>query len=174
MNNSRFFLTLSLLLFAGLVYAGGIKIIVGNAKYLKEYASIAVVFNWEQTMWNMEKPVKEHWGDSYQEYVDQGQASFIDGFNNASSKIKIVNDASSANIIMNITLKNFDYYFSVMSFVPGHKHKVWAEISIIQKETGNVLCKYVVDEFKGNRDFSVFDSYTEMMSKLASEIVKSK
>lgn len=174
MNKRKLLLTLTALLFAAVTYAGGIKICQGNAKYLKEDGSISVVFNWDKALWDNEKPVKERWGDQYQEYIDKGQTSFIAGFNKGSKKMKIVDDRDTANIVMSVTFVNFDYYFSTMSLIPGHKHKVWAEITIIEKVTGNVLCKYSVDEYKGDRDLSVFDSFTEMMSKMATELAKTK
>jgi hypothetical protein len=37
-----------------------------------------------------------------------------------------------------------------------------------------VICEYNVKEFKGGRDFSIFDSYTESMGDLGSELAETK
>lgn len=162
-------LTLTALLFAAVTYASGIKICQGNAKYLKEDGSISVVFNWDKALWDNEKPVKERCGDQYQEYIDKGQTSFIAGFNKGSKKMKIVDDRDTANIVMSVTFVNFDYYFSAMSLVRDTNTKFGQKSPSLKKVTGNVLCKYSVDEYKGDRDLSVFDGFTEMMSKMETE-----
>jgi hypothetical protein len=62
----------------------------------------------------------------------------------------------------------------VTSIVPGNKHKIWAEITVTDKGSGEVICTYNVKEFKGGRDFSIFDSFKEAMRDLGSELAQTK
>ena len=166
-------LTLCLALMTVFAFAGGIKVSQGKASFMKNEGTVNVVFNWKDAMWNNEKPVKEQWNDEYDAYVEKGEAFFIEGFNKTSKKVKIVKD-TSADYVMTVNFSNFDRFYSVMSLVPGNKHKIWGEIVVTDKRTGEVICKYLVDEFKGGRDFSIFDSFTESMTDLGSELAGTK
>ena len=75
-----------------------------------------------------------------------------------------MDDATTANYIVTVEFTNFGYFFSAMSFVPGHKHKVWANFVVVNTTTGEEECRIVAKEFKGGRDTVKFDSYTEMMN----------
>ena len=112
--------------------------------------------------------------EEYDAYVENGEAQFIEGVNKKSKKVVIVKDDSSADYIMTIKFSNFDKFFSVMSLVPGNKHKIWGEIIVKDKKTGEVICTYIVKEFKGGRDFSIFDSFKESMLDLGSELAETK
>lgn len=75
---------------------------------------------------------------------------------------------------MTVKFSNFDKFFSAMSIVPGNKHKIWGEITVVDKKTNEVICVFKVDEFKGGRDFSIFDSFKESMSDLGSDLAGKK
>lgn len=167
-------LTFCMAMIAMLAFAGGIKVSQGNAKFMKNEGVIAVFFDWSNAKWNFEKPVKEQWDAEYEAYVENGEAQFIEGFNKKSKKIKIVKDASSTDYVMTVKFSNFDKFFSAMSIVPGNKHKIWGEITVVDKKTNEVICVFKVDEFKGGRDFSIFDSFKESMSDLGSDLAGKK
>lgn len=170
----RISLTLFVTLFTMVSFAGGIKVSQGKVSYIKNERTVAVVFNWENAKWDMGTSVKEEWGDNYQSYVDNGESEFIEGFNKSCKKVKMVKDESSANYIMTVEFTNFDKFYSVMSLVPGNKHKIWAEITVTDKDSGEIICKYNVNEFKGGRDFSIFDSYKEAMRDFGYELARIK
>ena len=44
--------------------------------------------------------------------------------------------------------------------------------TVTDNKTGETVCTYKVTEFEGGRDFSLFDSYTEMMRDLGSKLAK--
>ena len=169
----RLYLTFCVAMFTLFAFAGGIKVSQGKTSFMKSDGTISVVFNWNDAQWNNEKPVKEQWNDEYQSYVNEGEACFIEGFNKSSKKVKIVKGDAS-DYIMTVNFSNFDKFFSAMSIVPGNKHKIWAEITVTDRKTGEVICKYNVKEFKGGRDFSVFDSFKESMEDLGSELAGTK
>lgn len=66
--------------------------------------------------------------------VNKGKAQFIEGFNKKSKKIMIVQDESSADYIMFIKFTNFDKFYSMMSIVPGNKHRISGEIIVKDKK----------------------------------------
>ena len=71
-----------------------------------------------------------------------------------SKKAKIVKDASTSDYVMTVKFTNFDKFYSMMSLVPGNKHRITAEITVSDKNTGEVICIYDVNEFKGGREQS--------------------
>lgn len=156
-------------------YAGDIKVIEGKAKMQKREGLAEVVFVWDNAKYAEKVSLKEQWKDEYEKYIKEGEEYFIAGFNeNAEKLIVTTTEEEKANYTITIEFENFDYFFSVMSVVPGHKHKVWANIKITDKTTGNVVCVLKVVEFKGGRDTVKFDSYTEMMHDLGTELVQMK
>ena len=159
----RFYVTFCMALITMFAFAGGIKVSKGKASFMKTEGKIFVVFDWTNAKWDNDKSVKE-----------QGEAHFVEGYNKESKKVKIIKDESSADYIMTVKFTNFDRFYSMMSVVPGNKHKIWAVITVVDKKNGEVICEYNVKEFKGGRDFSIFDSYTESMSDLGSELAETK
>ena len=166
--------TFCMVMIAVVVFAGGVKVNKGKTTYMKTEGKMFVVFDWEDARWNNEMPVKKQWNEEYEAYVENGEAQFIEGFNNKSKKIMIVQDESSADYVMIIKFLNFDKFYSMMSLVPGNKHKIWGEIMVKEKKTGEIICTYTVEEFKGGRDFSIFDSYKESMRDLGTKLAETK
>lgn len=169
----RIYLTICMITIATLAFAGGIKVSKGKANYMKKEGTISVVFDWSDAKWDKEKPVKEEWKKEYDAYIENGEAQFIEGFNKKSKTIKIVKDESS-DYIMTVKFTNFDKFYSMMSIVPGNKHRISAEITVTDKNSGEIVCVYNVNEFKGGRDFSIFDSYKEAMQDLGNDLAGTK
>lgn len=170
----KIYLTFCMAIIAVLAFAGGIKVSKGKAAYMKKDGKISVVFDWSDAKWDKEKPIKEQWAEEYDTYIEAGEAQFIEGFNKKSKKVKIVKDESSSDYVMNVKFTNIDRFYSMMSVVPGNKHRISAEITITDKTTGEVICTYNANEFKGGRDFSIFDSYKEAMLDLGTELAETK
>lgn len=170
----KIYLTFCMAMIAMFAFAGGIKVSKGKASFMKKECKIAVAFDWSNAKWNNEQPVKEQWKDEYDSYVENGEAQFIEGFNKKSKKAEMLKDGSPSDYLMTVKFSNFDKFYSVTSIVPGNKHKIWAKITVTDKESGEVICTYNVKEFKGGRDFSIFDSYKEAMRDLGSELAETK
>ena len=170
----RFYVTFCMALIAIFAFAGGIKVSKGKASFMKNEGKICVVFDWTKAQWDKRKPIKAQWGEEYDAYIEHGEAHFVEGYNKKSKKVKIIKDESSADYMMTVKFTNFDRFYSMMSVVPGYKHKIWAEITVVDKKNGEVICEYNVKEFKGGRDFAIFDSYTESMNDLGSELAETK
>lgn len=95
-------------------------------------------------------------------------------FNEKAKKLSTTENEAEANYVIQIDFTNFDYYFNAMSIVPGHKHKVWANVTIKDVAIGEVVCKIKVTELTGDRDFVKFDSFPKMMQSFAEELAKQK
>lgn len=166
--------TLSILLVAFFccisMMADGIDKISGSNKFLKTEGVAKVTINWENATWDSKGSVKDQWKDEYQKHVDGALTSFISGFNKKSKKVKIYQDNAKATIAFEITVTNVDYFFSAMSFLPGHKHTLWGDVVAKDIASGEVLCKWSMNRFKGGRDFVVYDSFTKMWKELGEEL----
>lgn len=149
------------------------KIVQGNASFLKKRGIANISFNWSNAEWdNGKETLKEHWGDEYERTVKRGEKAFINSFNENSKKLKISTD--SAQYRIEVEMGNIDYFFSAMSFVPGHKHRISAKIKIVEIATGNTVCVVEVDARKGGRDFVVSDSFVKAMEQVGEDVAKLK
>ena len=166
--------TMLSLMFTMSMWAGSIKVKEGDASFMKNSGTVAVSIDWSNAKWNNEGSAQEHWADKYQSYVDAAVPALVEGMNAKSKGLQATTSADQATYIMNVQVTNVDMFFSAMSVVPGNKHKIWATVTVTEKATGKVVCVYNVDEFKGGRDFSVFDSFTEMMKNLGKELGSQK
>lgn len=165
-------LLMSMLLVSVLSFAGSeIKVTEGSTAFLNNGGSASVVFDWSKAMWDNKVSAKERLAGDYDNYVKLGEASFVEGFNSAKKMQMTAGGKSDYNFKVEFT--NFDYFFSASSIVPGHKHRVWADITVTDK-SGAVVCKFSVVKFKGGRDFVVIDSFKEMMNDLAKTIAVTK
>lgn len=154
------------------VFAGKIDVVEGNSKFLKSEGVMKVIIDWSDAKYAEKETLKEAWNKDKQEYdsyVEKGEKSLLEGFNKSSKKLKASKDAENPDYTMLIKITNVDYFFSVMSIVPGHKFTVWAEITVKDKN-GNVVCKAKANRFKGGRDFVRDDAYTEMMRDFGKEL----
>lgn len=151
-----------------------IETVSGDTTFIANKATACIVLDWSEAQWDKKKPVKEQWKDEYDKYVTEGEKFLKKGFSEKSKKITLTDDCSKATLVYTIKLTNFDYYFSAMSWVPGHKHKVWASVTVTEKATGKVLYEGKVKKFEGGRDFNHFDSYTECMEDFGKVVAKMK
>ena len=152
-------------------FAGDIKVIEGKASMTKREGLAEVIFLWDNAKYADRISLKEQWKDDYEKYRKDGEEFLIAGFNENAKKLSITtSEKEKANYSIEIEFENFDYFFSAMSVVPGHKHKVWAKIKITDKTSDKIVCVLKVIEFKGGRDLVKYDSYTEMMHDLGKEL----
>ena len=167
-------LTIALVMISVCAFAdNSTKVTEGNASFLKKEATANVVFNWDKAEWdNGRETLKEHWGDDYDKTTKRGEEAFVRCFNENSKKVKISDAPAQYRIEVN--MGNIDYFFSAMSFVPGHKHRVSAIINVIDTATGNKVCTITVDARKGGRDFVVSDSFVKAMEQVGEDVAKLK
>ena len=165
----RIILTLCALLTTIIITAGTIDITSGSKKFLKSKGTICVTFNWDNAHWANGETLQQRWDKEYNMHIEEGAATFIKGFNEENKKLKAVTNADNADYTMTIDVQKIDYFFSATSIVPGHKHDIWAKVTVRDK-AGNTVCEITIERMKGSRDFVVYDSYIKMMRKLGNEL----
>lgn len=152
--------------------AATVKVTKGNKKILKEKGNMEVTFVWDNAMWGNGLTLKEQWKDEYDMRVADAERSIVNGFNKKNKKLKAYRPTDGEDDIqyyMEIRMEKVDYYFSVMSFVPGHKHSVWATVTV-RDANKKVVCEIAIEQFTGDRDFVVYDSYLKTMEELGKKI----
>lgn len=164
------FSLISVLAFAG----SPVKMQSGDKSFLKEDAKACVVMNYDKTTWDKGKTLKEELNDKYDKYLQNGQKAFIEAFNAKSSKLKITEKKEEAKYKIIVNFTNFDKFYSVMSFVPGFKTKMWADITIVEVASNKVVCTASVEELEGSRDFTLDDSWTKCYEELGKSLPKLK
>ena len=99
-----------------------IEVVKGTAKVLKENATANLTIDWSNAYWMESGLMKDELsaGD-YEKYTTTAPNKFKEAFNDNSKGLKIVDD-STAVYEIKVVVSKIDYFFSVMSVVPGHKH----------------------------------------------------
>ena len=82
-----------------------IRIVSGNANFLKENATAILVFDYSEASWEEDESYEQWCGEDYEERVKLSYGSFIFGFNRESTALKIKQEDPSAKyrIIVKIT-----------------------------------------------------------------------
>lgn len=148
-----------------------IKIVSGDTQILKKKATANLIFTWDNAHWMegglMKKELKE---EEYAMYTSHAVKSFMESFNLANEKFKLLTDGA-AEYEFKVVVDKIDYFFSIMNIVPGHKFTIYGKIIISDKQ-GNILCKLDMERYKGSRDFVKWDSYKKMYQNLGEKIAK--
>ena len=147
-----------------------IEVVKGTAKVLREKATANFTIDWSKAYWMEGGLMKDELsaGD-YEMYTTTAPNKFIEAFNDNSKGLKIV-DEPSAEYEIKVVVSKIDYFFSVMSFVPGHKHTFWGKVIVTKKSTGEEMLEVNLARFKGGRDFVKDDSFYEMFLDLGKKI----
>ena len=142
----------------------------GELATLKAGGNVAVVFNFDGATYDMKEPLSAHY-PNLAELTAKVPFNFTEGFNDKCKKSKVV-DSADAKYTMEIKVSNMDYFFSAMSFVPGHKTKVWGTATIKDKTTGETVAVIKITECEGDRDFVADDSFGKCFVKLGEQLAK--
>lgn len=162
-------------IYSVLAFAGdGIKVTNGKATFLKEEATAEIVFCWKGAKWDNSQSLKEHYGTAYDAQVKAAETSFLTGFNDKSKKVSAKSNDASAKYQIKIEITNLDKFYNVMSFIPGFTHKVWANVKVVEKASGSVVCEAVVEEFEEGRDFTEDDSLKKVFVEFGGKIARLK
>ena len=156
-------------------YAGSpFNITDGSMSFLKQQAEANLVIDWSKTMYGDNKQLKDAFSETeYQNYTSKSEKVFVSSFNKKSKKLKI-SDSNDAKYEIKIIINKIDYFYSIMSLVPGHKHTIYADVIITSKETNSIICKLEASRLKGDRDFIKEDSFYKCFESFAEELASLK
>lgn len=160
----KFLLALCALFICMATFAGdNLKIKSGKASFMKEPVKVCIVLDWSNATWDNKIDLKSQLNDEYDKYLKEGEQALVEGFKDKAKKVTYTADASEAQYQITIKVKALDYFYGVMSFIPGHKHKITADITATNTATGEEVYRAYADTFEGGRDFVKYDSYIKMM-----------
>ena len=147
-----------------------IEVVKGTAKVMREKATANLVFDWSNAYWMEKGLMKDELSAvDYENYTTRAPQKFQEAFNDNSKGLKIVDD-SSADYEIKVVVSKIDYFFSVMSVVPGHKHTFFGKVIVTRRSTGEEVLEVNLTRFKGGRDFVKDDSFYEMFLDLGKKI----
>ena len=147
-----------------------IEVVKSTAKVMRENATANLVFDWSNAYWMESGLMKDELSAvDYENYTTIAPKKFQEAFNNNSKGLKIVDDPS-ADYEIKVVVSKIDYFFSVMSVVPGHKHTFFGKVIVTQRSTGEEVLEVNLTRFKGGRDFVKDDSFYEMFLDLGKKI----
>lgn len=154
-----------------------IRIALGNSDFLKEEETAVVIFDYSKAIWN-EESVYEQWcGDDYANRVNLSYGSYVLGFNNESTKLKIKQEDPSAKyrITVKITLIE-EKHGALLKGGLWRRYYVQCSGTIVIEDiaTGEVVCIAEIDEEEGERDLVINDRLAKCFYALGKSTAKMK
>lgn len=152
-----------------------IDITSGSSSFLNEEATAIVVFDYSEAIWE-ENAYYEQWcGDDFAKRVKLGYGSFILGFNNESSKLKIKQEDSSAKyrIIVKINVFEEEHGAILKGGLWGRYYIQCSGTIIVEEITsGKIVCSANIDDEEGERDLVIDDRLSKFFYALGKATAK--
>lgn len=152
-----------------------INTISGNWSFLNEETTAIVVFDYNEATWEDESYYEQWCGDDFAKRVKLGYGSFILGFNNESSRMKIKQEDSSAKYRITVKINKLEEnHGALMNGGLWGRYYISCFGTIIVEEisTGVVVCKAIIDDEEGERDLVIEDRLAKCFNALGSAIAK--
>ena len=152
-----------------------INTISGNWSFLNEETTAIVAFDYSETTWEDESYYEQWCGDDFAKRVKLGYGSFILGFNNESSKLKIQQEDSSAKyrIIVKINVLE-EKRGAVLKGGLWGRYYIQCSGNIIVEDiaSGEVVCTAKIDDEEGERDLVINDRLAKCFYALGKATAK--
>jgi hypothetical protein len=113
--------------------AGGVKVKVGNASFLKENVSAIVEFDFTKTTWEEDEDFKAWCGDQYEKRITAMQQSFVVSFNENSKGLKIPESSDGAKYKIIIEVKDLERHQAFTGTWGQGKFSTTAYIKVFDK-----------------------------------------
>ena len=152
-----------------------IKTISGNWSFLNENTTAVVVFDYSDATWQEESYYEQWCGDDFANRVKLGYGSFILGFNNENSKLKIKQEDSSAKYRIIVKIKALEErHGAVLKGGLWGRYYIQCSGTIIVEEitSGEVVCTAKIDEEEGERDLVIDDRLAKCFYALGEATAK--
>ena len=156
-------------------FAGPIKEISGKKEYktlLKESAVAVLKCDWTKATYDDKQPVAEYFAADWDKVRDNCERSFINGFNEKSSALKLASNSSNAKYTFTLKVDKVDCFFAAMAFVPRHKAKMWGQLDVTDNATGNVVASFKITEAEDGRDMVRNESFGKTFLEIAKKFAK--
>lgn len=170
----NFVLTIISLLFYITAFAD-IDVKSGSSNFLNEATTAVVVFDYSNATWQKEAYYEQWCGNDFANRVQLGYGSFILGFNNESSKLKIKQEDSAAKY--RITVKIHQLEENKGAILKGGlwgRYYIQCSGTIIVEEiaSGEVVCIAKIDDEEGERDLVINDRLAKCFYALGKATAK--
>ena len=152
-----------------------IETVSGNWSFLNEETSAVVVFDYSEATWGEEVYYEQWCGDDFAKRVKLCHGSFILGFNNESSKLKIKQEDSSAKYRITIKINKLEEnHGAIMKGGLWGRYYISCFGSIIVEDinTGEVVCSAIIDDEDGDRDLVIEDRLAKCFNALGKAAAK--
>ena len=152
-----------------------IDVTSGSSDFLNEKATAIVVFDYSEATWQEEAYYEQWCGNEFVNRVKLGYGSFILGFNNESSKLKIQQDDSSAKyrIIVKITALEEEHGAVLKGGLWGRYYILCSGTIIVEEiASGEVVCTAKIDDEEGERDLVIDDRLAKCFYALGKATAK--
>ena len=167
-------LSIIMLLFYLTAFAD-IDVTSGSSDFLDEEVTAIVVFDYSKATWQEEVYYEQWCGNDFANRVKLGYGSFILGFNNESSKLKIQQEDSSAKyrIIVKINVFEEKHGAALKGGLWG-RYYIQCSGTILVEEiaSGEVVCTAKIDDEEGERDLVINDRLAKCFYALGKATAK--
>ncbi len=155
--------------------AGPIKEISGKKEYkniLKESAVAVLKCDWTAATYDGKQPVAEYFAADWDKVRTDCERSFINGFNDKSSALKLASTSSDAKYTFTLKVDKVDCFFAAMAFVPRHEAKMWGQLDVTDNTTGSVVASFKINEAEDGRDMVRNESFGKTFLEIGKKFAK--
>lgn len=171
----RLFLTgLAMMLASMYCMAGGVKMKVGNASWLKENGSAIVEFDFTKTTWEEDEDFKTWCGDQYEKRIAAMKQSFVASFNENSKGLKISDSSDGVKYIISIEVRDLERHQAFTGTWGQGKFSTTAYIKVFDIASNQIVCEIDVDGFGSGKDYDYADGLSKCYKGLAKQLFKLK
>ena len=152
-----------------------INTIFGNWSFLNEETTAIVVFDYSEATWEDASYYKQWCGDDFANRVQLGYGSFILGFNNESSKLKIKQEDSLAKYRITVKIHKLEENKGAIlkGGLWGRYYIQCSGTIIVEKiASGEVVCTAKIDDEEGERDLVIDDRLAKCFNALGKATAK--
>lgn len=154
--------------------AGGVKVKVGNASFLKENASAIVEFDFTKTTWEEDEDFKTWCGDQYEKRIAAMKQSFVASFNENSKGLKISDSSDGVKYIISIEVRDLERHQAFTGTWGQGKFSTTAYIKVFDIASNQIVCEIDVDGFGSGKDYDYADGLSKCYKGLAKQLFKLK
>lgn len=149
-----------------------IKLTSGSIAPLKNGGTGIVLINMDDTKFDNKRPLrKDERFVNVDEQLPECTLEFVREFNENTKAFRLTDKADEAQYEFDVTITNLDVFVSVMSFKGGVGIKLWGNVTIKEKATGNEVAVFAIDE-ESNSGFTYAIALEEGFEGIAKYLAK--
>jgi len=148
-----------------------VKIVSGNADFLKENATAILVFDYSEASWEEEETYEQWCGEDFDERVKLSYGSFIFGFNRKSEALKIKQEDSLAKYRITVKITTMEQKSSGWGW--GRFYALCTGTIVVEEiASGEVVCTAQFTREEGDADYVPNDRLASCFKALGEAIAK--